>query len=153
MVARHILEARGARRGELRRTRHAVEERRHRAALHRTIRAERAIRVAGRNTTLSQPVNVVHERVIRRNILEMRALGGSLGGRRHTQNLRTLTGRTVHARQVAGRVVHVQEQGRALRLTAAVRHQVRARCVHEQVRNARRIAAEPQRRGGVVERH
>ena len=83
----------------------------------------------------------------------MRALGGSLGGRRHTQNLRTLTGRTVHARQVAGRVVHVQEQGRALRLTAAVRHQVRARCVHEQVRNARRIAAEPQRRGGVVERH
>ena len=83
----------------------------------------------------------------------MRTLGGSLGGRRHAQNLRTLTGRTVHARQVAGRVVHVQEQGRALCRTAAVRHQVRARRIHEQVRNARRITAEPQRRGGVVKRH
>ena len=34
-----------------------------------------------------------------------------------------------------------------------MRHQVRARCIHEQVRNVRRIAAKPQRRGGVVERH
>ena len=153
VVTRHILKARGARCSELRRTRHTVEERRHRAALHRTVRAERAVRVAGRNTTLSQPVNVVHERVIRRNILEMRTLGRILRSHRHTQNLRTLTRRTIHARQVAGRIVHVQEQGRALRLTATVRHQVRARCIHKQVRNARRIAAKPQRRSGVVERH
>ena len=154
MITRHILKARGARRSELRRTRHTVEERRHRAALHRTVRAERTIRVAGRNTTLSQPVNIIHERVIRRNIRKVCARGGILRVRRDTQNLRTLTRSPIHAGQVAGRIVHVQEQRRnVLRVAVTVRHQLSLRCIHEQVRHARRIAAEPQLRRRIVEHH
>ena len=84
----------------------------------------------------------------------MRARGGSLRVRRDTQNLRTLTRSTVHAGQVAGRIVHVQEQCRnVLRVAVTVRHQLSLRRIHEQVRHARRIATEPQLRCRIVEHH
>ena len=84
----------------------------------------------------------------------MRARGGSLRVRRDTQNLRTLTRSTVRTGQVAGCIVHVQEQCRnVLRVAVTVRHQLSLRRVHEQVRHARLFAAEPQLRRRIVEHH
>jgi len=53
----HILEARSGGGSELRGTLHAVEERRHSITIHRSIRTERTIRPAGRNTAGPHPPN------------------------------------------------------------------------------------------------
>ena len=110
MGGRHIREAGRARGGELRRACHAVEERRHRAALNGLQRAVGAVRVAGGDATLSQPRNLGVELVAALHVGEAGRGDVLVLLLLDVQHLGAVAGCAVHAREVAGAVVQVQQQ-------------------------------------------
>ena len=154
VVERDIREARGGRRGVLRRAAHTVEVRSHGRAVHVVQRAEGAVLVAAINLTGSNPRDFTVELVIRRNVGETCIVEGAS----HLHDLRTVaSGNTVSgltAAQVTGRVVHVQEQSLTLLVVVlAVNGQLTAVTVHEQAGHARLLTGEPNTgvEGGVLD--
>ena len=153
MGGRHIREAGRARGGELRRAGHAVEERRHCAALHGFQRAVGAVRVAGGDAALSQPRNLGVELVAALHVAEAGRSDVLVLVLLDVEHLGAVAGCTVHAREVAGAVVQVQQQrlgggaGFAERgegVRGAVRRQRATRSIREEAGHGGGVAAEPQ---------